>query len=174
MITGRGLPKRCRSRPTSRHGWTATRVKSGRTALVSDYLFRKDLGSGVYRRLTLPNLVYDAVVRRAKTVLFLVLGGIYGLAVLVLEMIIMPRYVYQPLGQMLDADRATQTGDHEHELIPEEQIPGDEIGQIMRSRNQTITELRRHEDELAAALATSKRRTGWRALACSAPAWRTK
>lgn len=117
----------------------------------SDYLFRKDL-AGLYRRITLPNLVYDAVVQRAKTVLFLVLGGIYGLAVLFLEMVIMPRFVYQPLASMLDADRATQAGDHEHELIPEDQIPGDEIGQIMRSRNQTVAELRRHEDELAAAL----------------------
>src|SRR5258708_25874282 len=53
---------------------------------------------------------------------------------------------------MLAADSATQTGDRERELIPQEDILGDEIGQIMRSRNETVTTLRRREDELAAAL----------------------
>jgi signal transduction histidine kinase len=121
-------------------------------ASVSDYLFRKDPRTGIYRRITLPNTVYDAVVQRAKTTLFIVLGMIYALAVIVLEVLIMPRYVYQPLRLMLDADRATHTGDRQNELIPDDLIPRDEIGQIMRSRNATVTELRHHEDELAAAL----------------------
>ena len=37
-------------------------------------------------------------------------------------------------------------------MIPAEEILGDEIGQIMRSRNETVATLRRQEDELAAAL----------------------
>ena len=41
---------------------------------------------------------------------------------------------------MLDADDATQRGDRDRELIDESMIPGDEIGQIMRSRNQTVAE----------------------------------
>jgi len=49
---------------------------------------------------------------------------------------------------MLDADDATQRGDRDRELIDESMIPGDEIGQIMRSRNQTVAELRRQEDDL--------------------------
>jgi signal transduction histidine kinase len=118
----------------------------------SDYLYRKNLATGQYARITLPNLLYDAEVKRAKTVLFLVLGGIYGLAVLFLEMVILPRHVHHPLNLMLDADRATQAGDRDRELIPESQITNDEIGQIMRSRNLTVAELRRHEDELAAAI----------------------
>src|SRR5215475_3553593 len=73
----------------------------------------------------------DAVVR-AKVTLFLVLGSIYILAVLLLESAIMPLYVYRPLRKMLEADRATQSGDRERELIPREEILGDEIGQIMR------------------------------------------
>jgi signal transduction histidine kinase len=93
-----------------------------------------------------------AAVRRARLTLFLVLGSIYVFAVLVLEAMIMPLYVYRPLKKMLDADAATQAGDRERELIPREEIFGDEIGQIMRSRNATVTELRRQEDELAAAL----------------------
>ena len=53
---------------------------------------------------------------------------------------------------MLAADSATQAGDRAHEIIPDEEIMGDEIGQIMRSRNAAVTALRRREDELAAAL----------------------
>jgi signal transduction histidine kinase len=93
-----------------------------------------------------------AAVARARVTLFLVLGSIYVFAVVVLEAMIMPLYVYRPLKKMLDADSATQAGDRERELIPREEIFGDEIGQIMRSRNATVTELRRQEDELAAAL----------------------
>lgn len=93
----------------------------------------------------------DRIVR-VRITLFLVLGSIYVLAVLVLESIIMPLYVYRPLRKMLEADEATQRGDRDRELIPAEEILADEIGQIMKSRNATVAELRRHEDELAAAL----------------------
>src|SRR5262249_13133067 len=43
-------------------------------------------------------------------------------------------------------------GDRERELIPAGEIPGDEIGQIMRSRNETVSTLRHQEDKLATAL----------------------
>lgn len=95
---------------------------------------------------------YQDVVWRARLTLFLVLGSIYVLSVLLLESAIMPLYVYRPLRRMLKADRATQSGDLERELIPSAEIMGDEIGQIMRSRNETIAALRRREDELAMAL----------------------
>ena len=102
--------------------------------------------------LSLPEHTYDQELRRAKLTLFLVLGSIYILAVLLLESVIMPEYVYQPLQKMLDADAATQAGDRERELIPEDDILGDEIGYLMRSRNKSIAALRRQEDELANAL----------------------
>ncbi len=89
---------------------------------------------------------------QAKVRLFLVLGILYMLAVILLESVIMPQYVYDPLRRMLKADSATQAGDREGELIPESEILGDEIGQIMRSRNDTVEALRKREDELAAAL----------------------
>ena len=95
---------------------------------------------------------YEDAVARARLTLFLVLGSIYILAVLLLESAIMPLYVYRPLRRMLEADNSTQSGDRERELIPSEEILGDEIGQIMRSRNETVAALRRREDELAAAL----------------------
>jgi two-component system NtrC family sensor kinase len=49
---------------------------------------------------------------------------------------------------MLDADEAARSGDAENELIPERRILDDEIGQIMRSRNATIRQLRRREAEI--------------------------
>ena len=95
---------------------------------------------------------YRSAVTRAKLTLFLILGSIYILAVLLLESAIMPLYVYRPLRRMLEADTATQAGDREREMIPPDEILADEIGQIMRSRNETVAALRRQEDELAAAL----------------------
>src|SRR5215467_5915873 len=100
----------------------------------------------------IPQDLYRRAVMRARLTLFLVLGVIYVLAVLLLELVIMPVYVYRPLGKMLEADAATQAGDRTRELIPEREILGDEIGYLMRSRNKTVASLRRQEDELAAAL----------------------
>jgi signal transduction histidine kinase len=72
--------------------------------------------------------------------------------VLALETTIMPLYVHRPLRLLLDADQATQHGDREHELIDDGLILGDEFGQIMRSRNATIVDLRKREEELEEAL----------------------
>ena len=94
----------------------------------------------------------QSALTQARVRLFLVLGIIYLLAVIALESVIMPWYVYRPLRRMLAADAATQAGDREGELIPDSEIMGDEIGQIMRSRNDTVEALRKREDELAAAL----------------------
>jgi len=106
-------------------------------------------GSGVVKT---SDELYERALVRAKLTLFLVLGGIYILAVVLLESAIMPLYVYRPLRKLLAADAATQAGDREREMIPPEDILGDEIGQIMGSRNETVSALRRREDELAAAL----------------------
>ena len=96
--------------------------------------------------------LYPYLPGHAKIILFIVLGAIYVLAVLALETTIMPLYVYRPLRLMLSADQATQHGDRDHELVDESLIPGDEIGQIMKSRNASIIDLRKREDELEAAL----------------------
>lgn len=114
----------------------------------SRFVFARDPRRELYRRLTIPDLIYSDSVQRAEIALFLVLGGLYLLAVLTLELLIMPLYVYTPIQQMLDADEATQRGDRGREMIPDEAIPGDEIGQIMRSRNATVAELRGREDDL--------------------------
>jgi len=114
--------------------------------MVLHNLFFVVLAIGVYLSL------YPYLPGQGKANLFIVLGTIYVLAVLALETTIMPLYVYRPLRLMLNADQATQHGEREHELIDDNLIPGDEIGQIMRSRNTTILDLRKREDELEDAL----------------------
>lgn len=103
-------------------------------------------------QIKLTQQTYDDTIFRARLTLFVILGAVYGLAVLSLEAALIPRYVFGPLQRMLAADEATQAGDRAHEIIPDEHIMGDEIGQIMRSRNDTVATWRRREDELAAAL----------------------
>jgi signal transduction histidine kinase len=103
-------------------------------------------------RTRLAQQSYEDTLFRARVTLFLILGAVYGLAVLSLEAALIPRYVFRPLNRMLEADAATQAGDRAHEIIPAEEITSDEIGQIMRSRNAAVSALRRREDELAAAL----------------------
>lgn len=122
-----------------------------RNAAQSDLAWRR-MPSGTYRRLRMPDNFYRNLISRARRTLFIVLGAIYALAVLALEFLIMPQYVYRPIQVMLRADRATREDDRAHELIRGEEILDDEIGQIMRSRNATVEELRRHEDSLARAL----------------------
>jgi signal transduction histidine kinase len=120
------------------------RWEAGRPEVV----FLKDAGSGLYRRLRLPHEFYDAVLWRARWSLFGALGLVYLLAVAVLEVLILPRYVYGPLRHLLVADAAARRGDRDGEMVPAEAISGDEIGLIMGSRNATLAELRAHETDL--------------------------
>ena len=139
-----GSPTRLRSpkRVTRFFGDLKVRMK----LMVLHNVFFLILAIGVYFAL------YPYLPDHAKANLFIVLGAIYILAVLVLETTIMPLYVYRPLQLMLEADQATQHGDRDRELINEAFIPGDEIGHIMRSRNATIIELRKREEDLEEAL----------------------
>ncbi len=128
-------------------------VEQAKAREISILRQQQPLDPAQMRQLAASQGAYDEVVERARLTLFLVLGVIYVLAVLSLELFIMPVYVYKPLRRMLEADDATRRGDRSKELIAEPDIMEDEIGEIMRSRNATVAELRRHEDELAAAMA---------------------
>jgi signal transduction histidine kinase len=119
----------------------------------SEFLYRKDPESGRYSRIKIPSGFYEELMSGARRQLFFVLGAVYLLAVAVLELVIMPRYVYRPIRMTLEADRATRRGDREHEQIDPKLIPGDEIGDIMRSRNKTVANLRDQEAHLERALA---------------------
>ncbi|MCA9303788.1 MAG: hypothetical protein KC996_06670 [Phycisphaerales bacterium] len=76
----------------------------------------------------------------------------YALVAGALEMFVLPGHVYRPIGAILKADHAVQDGDREHEIIPMSEIPADELGEIMRSRNESIISLRNHEQRLAQTL----------------------
>ena len=117
-----------------------------------DTLFRVGGHPGSFQRIQLSPRSYRKALRQAKFSLFVVLGMVYILAVVLMEFVVMPRYVYQPLRLMLDADEATQQDDRSREMIDEKFILPDEIGQIMRSRNAAVAKLREHEDQLADAL----------------------
>lgn len=78
--------------------------------------------------------------------------GVYVLIALTLEVFVLPRQVYRPIRRLLAADEAVQSGQREAELIPPASIPSDELGEIMRSRNESILKLRRQETALADAL----------------------
>ncbi len=114
----------------------------------SEHIYRVIAGSPRIFRVTLPLGFYSNLLAQLKLSVFAVLGSLYVAAVLLLELVIMPLYVYQPLQLMLSADSATRRGERDSELVPEEFIPGDEIGQIMHSRNETVGLLRQHEDQL--------------------------
>ncbi len=117
-----------------------------------EFLFRRLPEAGRYERVEFPSEVYDSFTRRVRLTLFFVLGVIYLLSVLGLELLIMPRYVYSRIRMMLDADRAVRENRREDEIIDPDRVLDDEIGQIMHSRNVTVMALRQHEDELAKAL----------------------
>lgn len=95
-------------------------------------------------------------VRAELTRLYLVSGaaliGMYMLVALALEVSILPRHVYTPIRRILAADRAVQERRAEDELVPEDQIPADELGEIMRSRNAAIMAIRQQEVALTQAL----------------------
>ncbi|MBX9736541.1 MAG: HAMP domain-containing histidine kinase [Phycisphaerales bacterium] len=93
-----------------------------------------------------------AGVVRVYVLATIVLLAVYALIAMALEFFILPRYVYRPIRRLLLADAAVQAGDRESEMIPAEEIPADEMGEIMRSRNATILAMRRHEADLALAL----------------------
>lgn len=75
----------------------------------------------------------------------------YGLVAAALELFVLPQHVYRPISAMLSADHAVSEGDRDSEIIPDQEIPADELGSIMRSRNEAILALRRNEHELARA-----------------------
>ena len=99
----------------------------------------------------------NAVEARASVIqlyLFLTaaLLGVYFLIALSLELVVLPRQVYEPIRALLRADLAVQEGRRAEELIAPGEMPSDELGEIMRSRNESIIRLRRQEAALNDAL----------------------
>ncbi|HLP85672.1 MAG TPA: HAMP domain-containing sensor histidine kinase [Phycisphaerales bacterium] len=101
----------------------------------------------------------SAVVPQARTsatrlyiLTFVALLTMYLLVAIAAEALVLPQSVYRPIRRMLEADDAVQQGRKEAELIPDAVIPGDELGEIMRSRNESVLKLRQQETALNDAL----------------------
>lgn len=101
-----------------------------------------------------------ASVARLDLVLLLSMLGVYLLIAAALEVFVLPRHVYQPIRRMLHADLAVQQGDRTGELVDPRFMPQDELGEIMRSRNRSVSALRKNEAELARTLAELERVAG--------------
>lgn len=90
-----------------------------------------------------------AAVWRLYGVLTAALLAVYALVALSLETMVLPSTVYAPIRRLLEADRAVQEGRATEELIGDEDIPEDELGEIMRSRNGAVVKLREQEAALS-------------------------
>lgn len=145
--------------PEMRH-WLSTnpgrvwrdRVMIQSLAIPTFRLIRFDTTDNSYQVIALNAEQYVQLSRRLRWMLGLALLAVYALAVIALEMFILPRYVYHPIQRILRADEALQADVRERELIEERFISGDELGQIMTSRNATVELLRQHEGQLQTAL----------------------
>lgn len=109
-------------------------------------------GEDAYLRVSVTLTGARDAVTNIYILLTLALLAVYGLVALALEMFVLPQHVYAPIRTLLEADSAVQAGRTTAELIPESDMPADEMGEIMRSRNASIAALRRHEHDLALAL----------------------
>jgi signal transduction histidine kinase len=89
---------------------------------------------------------------RLYLLLTLALLAVYGAIAIIVEVLVLPKQVYRPIETILAADDAAREGRRDREIIPETDITSDEIGQIMRSRNETVGSLRQKETDLAGAL----------------------
>ncbi len=95
--------------------------------------------------------------RRAVFRLYVIVGAallaVYTLVALALELFILPQHVYAPIRRLLSADQAVREERSDAELIDPRFIPADELGEIMRSRNEAVVSLREHQRRLAQAIA---------------------
>jgi signal transduction histidine kinase len=113
---------------------------------------RYDPQRGVYQVMASRSPKARAAVSQLYLLLTISLLGVYGAIALALELFVLPKQVYGPIDRIRQADDAVQRGDRENEVIPEQDIPADELGQLMRSRNASISKLRTQERELNEAL----------------------
>lgn len=112
-----------------------------------------DAGSGRFATVSVRIPESRDAVIRLYVVVIVALVAVYLLIAAALEIFVLPAHVYGPIRRTLEADRALREGRRDRELIPPSEIPADELGEIMRSRNESVSALRRHERDLGEALA---------------------
>ncbi len=101
--------------------------------------------------------VHNAAARRAVFLVYALmiatLLAAYALVAAALELFVLPQHVYGPIRRMLRADQAVREGRNDDVLIDPSDMPADELGELMKSRNDSFSALRRKEEDLEAALA---------------------
>lgn len=113
---------------------------------------RHDPATGQFLQASVHSPEARAAVERLYILLALCLLAIYAMIAIVTEVLVLPRLVYRPIERLYSADEAVQLGHRDDELIPETDIPRDELGKIMQSRNRSILKLREQEAALNRAL----------------------
>ncbi len=93
-----------------------------------------------------------AAVFRLYALVSAALLAVYALVAVALEVFILPQNVYAPIRRILSADLAVREGRAAEEIIDARHIPADELGEIMRSRNEAVLSLREHQRRLATAI----------------------
>ncbi|GJQ30639.1 MAG: hypothetical protein HBSAPP03_25230 [Phycisphaerae bacterium] len=120
---------------------------------AAQYIPSRDGRGEMFRAIVVRNTEAREAVTRVYLLVAAALVGVYALVAAALEVFVLPQGVYEPIRRMLAAERAVQDGRTDEELIPETAIPADELGEIMRSRNDSIVKLRMQEAALEGALA---------------------
>lgn len=134
----------------TRAGGVAVPALMGRDGVPAAVRF--DAARGVYHVAVSRSPAARSAVDQLYFLLTITLMCVYAAIAVTLELFILPKQVYEPIERMRRADEAVQRGDRSGEIIAESEIPADELGQLMRSRNASIAKLRTQERELGAAL----------------------
>lgn len=113
---------------------------------------RFDADTGLYQVASSRSPAARSAVDQLYLLLTISLLSVYVAIAITLELFILPRQVYAPIERLRRSDDAVQRGDRAGEVIPDEEIPSDELGQLMRSRNASIRKLRTQERDLNEAL----------------------
>ncbi len=107
-----------------------------------------DEGAGAFVRARSVSVKSLRAVSSIYLLMTVALLSVYALIALTLEVFVLPKQVYTPIERLRAADEAVQRGERDSELIPDDEIRRDELGEIMRSRNASIVKLRDQETRL--------------------------
>ncbi len=152
-VAGLGIDGDAAARAFATPGEPVVVLSPGRAPTVVVY----DSGAGTYYSATVRMESARRAVVWMYVFLVAALLGVYATIALAIEILVLPRHVYTPIRAMLAADDAVRRNQRSGELIPAQSIPADELGQIMRSRNDTVRAMRDNERRANDALAEIER-----------------
>jgi len=99
----------------------------------------------LYVRTDLRDLRWDVL---QSSLIAFAAGAIAVFVTALVTLFYLRRALLHPLSQMVRADNAARGGDHEQGLVPTHEIPSDEIGAIMRSRNRLYQNMIEAQEDL--------------------------